>query len=57
MLTQLRNPTDATSRLLLATWVGMLGGVCPSPCPPPPAHHPHCIIVTTVPLVDYLCIP
>lgn len=32
MLTQLRNPTDATSRLLLATWVGMLGGATrPSP--------------------------
>ena len=27
VLAQLRNPTDATSRLLLATWVGMLGGL------------------------------
>lgn len=27
VLAQLRNPTDATSRLLLATWVGMLAGL------------------------------
>ena len=26
-LAQLRNPTDATSRILLATWVGMLAGL------------------------------
>ena len=26
MLAQLRNPTDATSRLLLSCWVGILGG-------------------------------
>jgi hypothetical protein len=27
VLAQLRNPTDATSRILLATWVGMLAGL------------------------------
>ncbi len=27
MLSQLRNPTDTTSRLFLSTWVGALAGV------------------------------